>query len=85
MELAGWAKEAAPSTPLRHWYGHDPEKWPEFKRRYFAELDSHPEAWQPLLEAASRGPVVFLYGSKETELNNAAALKIYIESKSARD
>ena len=81
VRLTGWAKEAAPSTELRQWYGHDPAKWPEFRRRYFAELDNRHQAWQPLFAAAARGSVVFLYSSKETELNNAAALKTYIQSK----
>ncbi|MBX5494481.1 MAG: DUF488 family protein [Bryobacteraceae bacterium] len=81
LKLDGWLKEAAPSTELRRWFSHDPAKWAEFKKRYFAELDSRPEAWAPLVSAASRGPVVFLYSSKDTEHNNAVALKAYVESK----
>jgi uncharacterized protein YeaO (DUF488 family) len=42
-KIAFWPKDLAPSTELRHWYGHDPEKWSEFKSRYFAELDAKPE------------------------------------------
>ena len=76
-----WLKEVAPSNDLRHWYQHDPAKWPEFQKRYFAELDRHPDAWAPLVDAARRGSVVLLYSSKETDLNNAAALKTYLESK----
>ena len=81
LALAGWAKEAAPSTGLRRWFGHDPEKWGEFRRRYFAELDARPEAWAPLLAAARRGPVVFLYSARDTAHNNAVALKAYMETR----
>lgn len=78
---AKWVKDVAPSNELRHWYGHDPEKWKEFQRRYFAELDGNPNAWSALLEAAHRGPVVLLFSSKELKLNNASALKLYLEKK----
>jgi uncharacterized protein YeaO (DUF488 family) len=75
-----WPKELAPSTVLRHWYGHEPEKWPEFKSRYFAELDGNPELLNDLMEHVRRGKVTFVYSSKEQKLNNAVALKEYIES-----
>jgi uncharacterized protein YeaO (DUF488 family) len=84
LQLAGWTKEAAPSVALRRWFAHDAAKWSEFKDKYFVELDSRPDAWGPLLEAASRGPVVFLYSSKDTTHNNAVALKRFIESKLRR-
>jgi uncharacterized protein YeaO (DUF488 family) len=75
-----WPKELAPSTELRHWYGHDPEKWSEFKSRYFAELDANPELVKELLEYVRKGAVTFVYSSKEQRLNNAVALKEYVES-----
>ena len=81
LKLDGWLKDAAPSNELRHWYGHDPAKWEEFRRRYVAELDSRPAAWAPLLEAARRGNVTLIFSSRELELNNAVALKDYIESR----
>jgi uncharacterized protein YeaO (DUF488 family) len=81
LQLDRWVKDVAPSTELRKWYGHDAAKRAEFRRRYFAELDSHPEAWQPLLEAARHGPVTLLYSSKDTEYNNAHALREYLEAK----
>lgn len=80
--LDGWLKEVAPSNELRSWYGHDPAKWEAFCRRYFAELDSNPETWQPLLDAAKEGTITLLFSSRETELNNAAALKLYLEKHS---
>ncbi len=75
-----WPKELAPSTELRRWYGHDPEKWSEFKSRYFAELDGNPELVNELLEYVRKGTVTFIYSSKEQRLNNAVALKEYVES-----
>ena len=74
-----WAKEVAPSNALRRWYGHDPERWPEFQRRYFAELDANPEAVAELREHIGKGPVTFVFSSKEERLNNAAALVAYLK------
>jgi uncharacterized protein YeaO (DUF488 family) len=82
LRTVGWLKEVAPSDELRHWYSHDPDKWSEFKRRYKAELDKRPEAWEPILKAARRGTVTLLYSARETELNNAVALKEYLERRS---
>lgn len=83
LHIEAWIKEAGPSTELRKWFNHDPEKWSEFRRRYFAELNQRKEAWAPILEAAERGAVTLLYSSHDTEHNNAVALKEYIESKMA--
>jgi uncharacterized protein YeaO (DUF488 family) len=79
LPMAFWSKEAAPSHALRRWFGHDPAKWEEFQRRYFAELDSKPEARRPLLEAAHRGHITLLYNARALERNNAVALKRYLE------
>lgn len=79
-----WRKEAGPSSELRKWFGHDPEKWEQFQKRYFTELSTRPEAWEPILKAAeSGGPVTLLYSSQDTERNNAVALKSYLEAKLA--
>ena len=75
-----WVKEIAPSTELRRWYGHDPNKWTEFKSRYAAELESNPGQVEEILREIQAGIVTFLYSSKEEQLNNAVALKEYIES-----
>ena len=77
-----WAKAAAPSTELRKWYHHDPERWDEFRRRYFAELDANPEAVAELREAIGDGPATLVFSSKEERYNNAVALKEYLENKS---
>ncbi len=79
LEMADWLKDAAPSSALRIWFGHDPAKWDEFRGRYFAELDARPEAVRPLLDAARQGKVTLLCSSRDTEYNNAVALKSYLE------
>jgi uncharacterized protein YeaO (DUF488 family) len=84
LKLDGWLKNLAPSTELRKWFGHDPEKWEEFKRRYFRELASHPEEVQMLREKMREGPLTIVFGSKEERLNNAAALREYLEGHPGR-
>ncbi|GBD33661.1 hypothetical protein HRbin33_02657 [bacterium HR33] len=81
LRLDGWFKELAPSDRLRRWFAHQPGRWQEFRRRYFAELDRNESAWKPLLEAARRGTVTLLYAARDAERNNAVALKEYLESK----
>ena len=75
-----WVKTIAPSTELRNWYRHDPEKWGEFKTRYFTELRKNKEELDILLNYIGTRTVTFVYGSKEKQMNNAVALKEYIES-----
>ena len=81
LRIDGWLKDAGPSTELRKWFSHDPAKWQEFRRRYFAELDRTPDAWAPIRDAARHGTVTLLYSSHDTEHNNAVALKEYVEHK----
>ena len=81
LDYDEWLKDVAPSTGLRKWFSHDPAKYQEFQRRYYKELDEHPEAWQPILAAARKGTVTLLYSSHDTEHNNAVALKRYLETK----
>ncbi len=75
-----WAKAIAPSHELRRWYGHDPAKWEEFRRRYFAELDRNPDGVTELRASLGRGAVTLVFASKEELLNNAAALRQDLES-----
>ena len=84
LRVDGWLKEAGPSTALRKWFSHDPEKWREFRQRYFRELDSRPEAWQPIMSAARRGTVTLVYSSHDEEHNNAVALHEYLQLKTGR-
>jgi uncharacterized protein YeaO (DUF488 family) len=81
LRLDGWPKDVAPSDALRRWFAHDPARWEEFQRRYRAELDAHPEAWQAILEAARQGDVTLLYSARDTQHNSAVALKAYLEDK----
>lgn len=78
LHLDVWLKEVAPSTKLRQWFAHDPAKWVEFQRRYFAELDAIPEAVQPIRSAMHEGPVTLLFSAHDAEHNNAVALKSYL-------
>lgn len=81
--LDGWVKEVSPSQELRKWYGHEPEKWPEFQRRYAEELKS-PGA-QPLLDdlaaRARKRTITFVYAAKDEERNSAALLKRVVEGR----
>jgi len=79
VEIDDWVKEIAPSTPLRKWFGHDPGKWKEFKRRYWAELNNRREQVEKLARYARRRSVTLLFSAKESEHNNAAALKEYLD------
>jgi uncharacterized protein YeaO (DUF488 family) len=81
VKVDDWFKTVSPSDELRRWFGHDPAKWEEFQRRYFAELDEKPEAWQPLLEAARQGGITLVFSAREAEHNNAVALKNYLEKR----
>ena len=80
LRIDAWLKDAGPSHELRKWFSHDPKKWYEFRRRYFSELDRNPEAWAPTLKAAQKGNVTLLFSSRDTEHNNAVALKQYLEA-----
>lgn len=76
---AQWLRDAAPSADLRKWFHHDPARWNEFRRRYFAELKNEKDALSPILEAARKSTVTLLYSSHDTEHNNAVALKEFLE------
>lgn len=78
LALAGWLKDIAPSEGLRRWFGHDPSKWEEFRRRYFEELDRNREALRPIMEAVARGGATLLYSARDREHNSAVALAEYL-------
>jgi uncharacterized protein YeaO (DUF488 family) len=84
LHVEAWLKDVAPSDALRRWFHHDPKKWDEFRRRYFRELDASTAAWAPILKAARRGRVTLVYSSRDTEHNNAVALKAYLEAQMGR-
>jgi uncharacterized protein YeaO (DUF488 family) len=81
--LAGvrWLPELGPSAELRRWFGHRPERWPEFRNRYREEL-ARPEARQllgQLLEVAAREPLTLLYGARDRERNQAVVIREVLE------
>lgn len=77
-----WVKDAAPSTELRNWFGHDASKWKEFRKRYYEELDHNPDVVEKLRELLKRNEqVTFVFASRERKYNNSAALKDYLESR----
>lgn len=78
--IALWLKEIAPSEELRKWFGHDPAKWAEFKKRYFAELRRQPELLALLRQHARAGAVTLLYSAKDEKHNNAVALLEFLQS-----
>jgi uncharacterized protein YeaO (DUF488 family) len=73
-----WMKNIAPSTELRKWFDHDPNKWKQFMRRYRLELKKNKEQALSLKEQARRGTVTLLYGAKDEEHNEALVLKKYL-------
>lgn len=81
MAIAFWAKEVAPSTELRQWFGHDPARWEDFQRRYGEELAGNPAAWQPLLDAARSGDVTLVYGAKGEQHNDAVVLQRFLQDR----
>ena len=85
LKMDAWLKDAAPSNELRKWSHHDPARWPEFRKRYAAELAAHPQAWKPLLERAVEGTITLLYSAHDDQRNNAVALKLFLEAKLRRD
>jgi uncharacterized protein YeaO (DUF488 family)/DNA-binding MarR family transcriptional regulator len=76
-KLDQWAKDVAPSPELRQWYGHVPQRFPEFARRYRAELARAParEVVSELRQLAERSPVVLLTATRDVERSGAAVLK----------
>jgi uncharacterized protein YeaO (DUF488 family) len=75
-----WIRDVAPSTELRTWFGHDPEKWRDFQRRYRAELDDNPAAVEHCLAWCRKGPVTLLYGAKDRDHNQAVVLRDYLKA-----
>jgi uncharacterized protein YeaO (DUF488 family) len=75
---ASWLKDVSPSSALRNWFGHRPERWEEFQRRYRAELDANPQAVEQLLASVARGPVTLVYSARNETHNQAIVLRDYL-------
>jgi len=80
LRLDGWLKDVAPSDELRRWFGHAEDRWPEFQRRYRAELNQKKELLRPLLEAARQGDITLVYGARDERHNNAIVIKACLEA-----
>jgi uncharacterized protein YeaO (DUF488 family) len=74
-----WLKDVAPSAELRRWFGHDPRRWAEFRRRYKAELARRPEALAELRRLARAGTLTLVYGARDAEHNDAVVLREVLE------
>lgn len=75
LALDGWLKEIAPSDALRRWFGHDPERWGEFRRRYKAELSHHAALIAELRGRARKGPLTLVYAARDVAHNEAVVLR----------
>ena len=73
-----WLKDIAPSTALRKWFGHDPAKWAEFKKRYRRELKANPQAVAELRKLIRKETATLVYAAKDEEHNHAVALQEYL-------
>ncbi len=77
--LDDWVREVAPSDELRRWFGHDPRRWEEFRRRYRDELAGHPDEVSRLVDLARRRRLTLVFGARDAAHNNAVALREVIE------
>lgn len=84
LAIDEWLRDLAPSDRLRKWFGHDPERWEEFQKRYFAELDERPEPLRALRALARKGRVTLVYGARDEEHNQAVALRSYLTRRTRR-
>lgn len=75
-----WLKDIAPSDGLREWFSHDPDRWREFKRRYYEELKDKRELVNTIREKEKSRKVTLFFGAREEKYNNANALKEYLET-----
>lgn len=76
-----WMKEIGPSTELRTWFGHVPERWPEFRERYLRELEGKAELIEELRGHAAKGPLTLVYSAGDEERNQAVVVREVVERK----
>jgi uncharacterized protein YeaO (DUF488 family) len=77
-QIDEWLRDVAPSTALRQWFAHRPERWDEFRARYAAELATQKEAVDALRRLASQGHATLLFAARDVERNNAVALRHFL-------
>lgn len=76
--LTLWCRDVAPSTALRRWFGHDPARWAEFRRRYRAELRGHGLALAPIWNLIRQGPVTLIFAARDEHHNEAVVLREFL-------
>lgn len=79
-----WARDLAPSAALRKWYDHDPAKWGDFRKRYYREIEQHPDVLEEVRDLLRRRNVTLVFAAKDADISNAAALKGYLGRPAAR-
>ncbi|MCA1796668.1 MAG: DUF488 domain-containing protein [Geobacteraceae bacterium] len=79
LNLDAWSKEVAPSSELRRWFGHDPEKWEEFRERYLKELKQGTAA-RDLLDSVTGERLTLVYAARDTAHNHALVLQEYLKT-----
>lgn len=79
LRIDAWRSDLAPSPALRRWFGHEPAKWPEFRRRYLVELAGRREQAADLAAKAGTGRVTLLYAARDEQHNHAVVLGEYLE------
>jgi uncharacterized protein YeaO (DUF488 family) len=79
LALDEWCRDCAPSNELRRWFGHDPQRWEEFRRRYREELAAHADDVERLRQLAREGQLTLVYGARDVEHNQAVVLQEVIE------
>ncbi len=75
VKIDEWLKEISPSDTLRKWFGHDPSKYEEFKKRYIRELEKHSEVLERIRKESKRETVTLLFSAKDVEYNNATVMR----------
>jgi uncharacterized protein YeaO (DUF488 family) len=84
MKIEAWLNDLGPSTPLRKWFGHDPNKWPEFRRRYMRELAAKRTLLKELASTARHGKLTLVFGARDSIHNQAAVIKEVLERRISR-
>jgi uncharacterized protein YeaO (DUF488 family) len=82
-QIDRWLRDIAPTAALRRWFDHRPERWPEFRRRYLAELQRQPELVEEILDAARDSPITLVYAARDEAHNDAVVLKELLTGASA--
>lgn len=81
LKIDAWLKELAPSNELRKWFRHDPQKWEEFRRRYFAELAAREEPVAELIDRIGNQRTTLVFAASDKQHNNAVALRDYLQKR----